>query len=142
MSFQLHDECVAKCCVRGGTVYTSVRSVEVPSLGRGASDLDIYKYVRANKCVLVTLNGQDYATLAATRGPISAIVLPMVPPRGQQAFLRWVTPLARRIFEISEGRFVEVGLDGRAISYRVQRGFSWRDRPSTVGGAVQSSAIH
>ena len=69
MAFHLLDECVAKCCADGGTIYTAQRSVLVRGLGQKASDLDIYHFVKTSGCVLVTLNGRDFAELAAVDQP-------------------------------------------------------------------------
>jgi hypothetical protein len=129
VTFLLLDECVAKCCANGATVYTAQRSVAVRGLGRRAPDLDIYRFVNDCGCTLVTLNGRDFATLAIRHGPIPVIVLPPVPPRTQHAFLRWVAPIARRAFAANDNRFVEVNPVGRAISFSVQRGFNWEGRP-------------
>lgn len=134
----LLDECVAKCCAQGSTCYTAQRSVAVRGLGRRAADSDIYQYVKMCGCVLVALNGRDFATLAVRHGPIPVIVLPAVPPRTQHGFLRWVVPIAQRVFVAGKARFVEVGASGLAVSYRVQRGFVWEGRAPDL---MQAAAL-
>ncbi len=95
MSFILLDECVAKCCVDGATIYTAQRTSTVQCPGRGADDLMIYEFARAVGCILVTQNGRDFATLCVRYGPLPVIVLPAAPPRVQHAYLRWIIPGAR-----------------------------------------------
>lgn len=129
MTFLLLDECVAKCCAQGGASYTAQRTIQVEGLGRRADDKDIYLFVRQSECILVTLNGRDFAALAVHHGPIRTIVLPNVRPTTQRAYLRWVLPAAYRTFARDPHRFVEVNAYGKAISYLVQRGFAWDHRP-------------
>ena len=95
VSFILLDECVAKCCVDGATIYTAQRTSTVQCPGRGADDLMIYEFARAVGCILVTQNGRDFATLCVRYGPLPVIVLPAAPPRFQHAYLRWIIPGAR-----------------------------------------------
>ena len=95
MSFILLDECVAKCCVDGATIYTAQRTSTVQCLGRGADDLMIYELARAVGCILVTQNGRDFATLCGGMGRCRSLYLPAAPPRVQHAYLRWIIPGAR-----------------------------------------------
>ena len=124
-------------------MYTAQRSIEVKSLGSQAHDLDIYVFSKQAQCILVTLNGIDFAKLCVRYGPIPIIVLPSVPPRTQHAYLRWITPVAERVFSTSEGRFVEISATGRAFSYRVQRGLNWDARsPLATTIPASSTLIH
>ena len=95
MSFILLDECVAKCCVDGATIYTAQRTSTVQCPGRRADDLMIYEFARAVGCILVTQNSRDFATLCVRYGPLPVIVPPAAPPRVQHAYLRWIIPGAR-----------------------------------------------
>lgn len=136
MSFLLLDECVAKCCSRGATIYTAQRSTAVEGLGYSADDSVIHKYVQMSGCILVTLNGRDFAHLSTQYGPIPAIVLPEVAPRTQHNYLKWVVPIARSTFATHHSKFVEVAATGRAISYTVGQGFRWEMRLPIVSGEV------
>jgi predicted nuclease of predicted toxin-antitoxin system len=107
--------------VAGGTLYTAQRSVEVRDLGRGATDPDIYDFAKRQNALLVTRNRDDFAALVLRRGPIPVIVLPSVPPRTQHAMLRYVVPIADRVFASEPGNFVEVSPSGFVESYRVRR---------------------
>lgn len=118
--FLLLDENIAACVVGGGTLYTAQRSLAIRGLGRGASDRDIYDFVRQNNAVLVTQNRDDFAALVVRYGPIPVIVLPSVAPRTQHAMLRHAVPIAEQLLAADPGRFVEVLPDGRVVSYRVQ----------------------
>jgi predicted nuclease of predicted toxin-antitoxin system len=141
VTFALLDECVAKCCQRGGSVYTAQRSREVAVLGPGASDQDIYEFVRRTQCILVTCNGKDFAALVMNHVQIRAIVLPQVEPKKQRKALMLAFPMARAAFDSHGPRFVEVTADGHVLSYRISGGFAWPSRlPAHLGRP--SSTIH
>ena len=116
--FLLLDENIAKCLLRGDTLYTAQRSVEVLVLGRGATDLELYAFARETGAILVTQDGGDFAAIGLRHGAIPVIVLPCVPPRTQRAMLLHVLPIAEAVFLEDPGQFVEVTGNGRVLSYR------------------------
>ena len=128
--FLLLDENIARCAVRGGTLYTAQRSVETHGLGRGAADEDLYAFARTNGAVLITQDRDDFARIVGRRGPIPVIVLPSMASRTQHAMLLRVIPISEQSFATNPEIFVEVLRDGSVQSYRVLRGKSRRSRRS------------
>lgn len=120
--YLLIDECCPKCLVRQSQKagHIAQRTVNVPALGKGASDAEIFRFARHADAVLITHNQIHFEMLAAGKSHPGVIVLPVEAPRLQARLLR-------RILQLIDGpppfaiknRFVSIETSGRIISYRV-----------------------
>jgi predicted nuclease of predicted toxin-antitoxin system len=120
--YLLVDECCPKCLLRccSALGHTAQRSVEVHALGKGASDLEIFRFAVRNGAVLVTENNEDFIALGRGRRHPGMILLPAVKPRAQARLLRdIITKVAMPIFHGSfPSRFIEGLSDGSIVSFR------------------------
>ena len=120
--YLLIDECCGKALVRVSEElgHTAQRTRDVPQLGQGASDAEIYQFACGAGAHIVTANHRDLETLAAASGPHPGMIF--VPPLLGVALARLfkaVLPIAEAEFSSGPNRIVEAQADGTIRSYEV-----------------------
>lgn len=117
--FFLFDENVAKCCAEPTPVYTAQRSIHVEGLGPQAPDLDIFRFVLAAGCILVTKDGDDFESIMREWGePVPMVVFPGATRAAEQRslLLRAAAIIEDEVRQAPGRQFTFDG-DGTLVSY-------------------------
>lgn len=120
--YLLIDECCGKGLVRVAEElgHTAQRTKEVVGLGPGATDGDIFDFVRTNGATFVTINRADFVDLAAYgRDHFGVIVLPSALGHDLARLFRTLLPFAEQVFSIKRNMFIEISRTGQITNFQL-----------------------
>jgi predicted nuclease of predicted toxin-antitoxin system len=119
--YLLLDECCGKALVavaeRAG--HTAQRTVEVASLGRGASDAAIFDFAVQVGAVVVTANRGDFIALAGrARRHAGVILIPSLPAARLRPLFEAVLAAVEPLLAADPNTIVEIDPSGRITRRR------------------------
>ena len=119
--FLLLDECVARSLQATAEAlgHTAQRSIDVASLGKGATDRDIFDFACCFGAVVVTINRTDFIALAArVRQRPGVILIPSLQIATLKPLFTAVLSAAQPLLSESDNLFVEIDAAGAITSFR------------------------